>query len=242
MKVNPTLPPNSSGPNGFILIDKPVGPTSFQVVATIRRLLSPKDSKRRLKVGHAGTLDPLASGLLIIAVGKATKEIHKFVGLDKTYETTITLGATTETDDAEAEPIVTPNAQPPTLEKVEQAVKSFIGEQMQTPPLYSAKKQDGVRLYKLARSGKTTDVKSHKIIIHDITVLSYTYPSLTIRVRCGSGTYIRSLARDIGAQLNVGGYVNRLRRTAIGSHTTENTITNYDDLTIISKELTLNLP
>lgn len=242
MEVNSTSSPIYTEPNGFLLIDKPVGPTSFQVVATVRRLLSTQAIKRRLKVGHAGTLDPLASGLLIIAVGKATKEISKFVGLDKTYETTITLGANTETDDAEAEPIVTPNAQPPTLEKVEQVVKSFIGEQLQTPPLYSAKKQDGVRLYKLARSGKTTEIKSHRIIIYDITILSYVYPSLTIQVKCGSGTYIRSLARDIGERLSVGGYVTTLRRTAIGSLTTKKAITSYNNSIILNKELTLSLP
>lgn len=241
MEVNSTSSTIYTEPTGFLLIDKPAGPTSFQVVATVRRLLSTQTTKRRLKVGHAGTLDPLASGLLIIAVGKATKEISKFVGLDKTYETTITLGATTETDDAEAEPIVTPNAHPPTLEHIKQVVKSFIGEQQQIPPLYSAKKQDGVRLYKLARSGKTTEIRSHRIIIHNITILSYAYPSLSIRVKCGSGTYIRSLARDIGERLSVGGYVTALRRTAIGPYTTDQSCKKYEDLQSIKSALVLTL-
>lgn len=222
MKVNQTTECIKNDLSGFLLIDKPVGPTSFNIVSKIRRALTPRvntgEKKKRIKVGHAGTLDPLASGLLIIAVGKATKQIHQFVGLDKTYETEVTLGATTETDDAEGKPVATPNAIEPTKKEVQTVLQSFIGTQLQTPPIFSAKKQDGVRLYKLARQGKTTDIKQHQLTIFDIKLLQYEYPKLIMEVHCSSGTYIRSLARDIGKKLQTGGYVSKLKRTAIGKH------------------------
>lgn len=243
MKVNHISGKNSSEMSGFLLIDKPVGPTSFDIVSQIRRVLTPPPEpgkrKKRIKVGHAGTLDPLASGLLIVGVGKATKEIHKFVGLDKTYETEITLGATTETDDAEGEILSTPNVTEPTKEQVEKVLQNFIGEQLQTPPIFSAKKQNGVRLYKLARQGKTTDIKKHPIKIQSIKLLSYKYPKLCIEVHCSSGTYIRSLARDIGEALKTGGYVSQLRRTKIGKYETDSALKIINTQTIKTKLLDL---
>jgi tRNA pseudouridine55 synthase len=245
MKVNHITKKNEDELSGFLLINKPIGPTSFNIVSQIRRTLSPKtmprEKKRRLKVGHAGTLDPLASGLLIVAVGKATKEIHKFVGLDKTYVTEITLGATTETYDAEAEPIPTPNITEPTKQEVESILKNFIGDHLQTPPIFSAKKQNGMRLYKLARQGKTIDINKHPITIHSIELMSYKYPTLQIKVNCSSGTYIRSLARDIGNQLKTGGYVSALQRTLIGNLKVTDALQYNDDKDRIIKSI-LTLP
>lgn len=234
MKVNSIEEEKDNEISGFLLVDKPVGPTSFNIVSKIRKTITPPkqegEKRKRIKVGHAGTLDPLASGLLIIAVGKATKEISKLVGLNKTYETEITLGATTETDDAEGEPVPTHNAKQPTEKEVVGVLKKCVGEQLQTPPIFSAKKQDGVRLYKLARQGKTTQIKKHPITIHDIKLLSYKYPKLKIEVNCSSGTYIRSLARDIGNKLETGGYVSELRRTRIGEYKVEDGIKEYDSI------------
>lgn len=197
--------------SGFLFIDKPIGPTSHDVVAIVRRLLP-----RGIKVGHAGTLDPLASGLLILGIGKATKSLSQIVGLDKQYETTIMLGATTETDDAEAEPRHRVGASVPTLEVVRATIRQFIGEQKQIPPAFSAKKIAGQRLYKLARQGKIVAPNPHSITIYDLEIIKYNYPELSLHVCCSSGTYIRALARDIGAALKIGGYVKELRRGAIG--------------------------
>jgi len=200
--------------SGFLLVDKPTGPTSFQIVAHVRSLWGGK--KSRLRVGHAGTLDPRASGLLIIAVGQATRLLSSIVGLDKTYEVTITLGATTTTDDAEAEPTPWLVTTPPTREFVEHVLQQFVGDQQQVPPNYSAKKQAGIRLYKLARQGKKITSTAHPVAIYSIRLQRYNYPTLELTVHCSSGTYIRSLARDIGTALKTGGYVQSLRRTTIG--------------------------
>jgi tRNA pseudouridine55 synthase len=200
----------SEAKSGCLFIDKPVGPTSHDVVAQVRRALN------GAKVGHAGTLDPLASGLLILGVGSATKLLSKLMGLDKTYEFTVTLGATTDTDDAETAPVFKKNVVVPTNIAVQSAVAKFIGEQQQIPPSYSAKKQSGVRLYKLARRGQPVTAKAHQIFIRDLTIAKYDYPLLKLELRCSSGTYVRSLARDIGEVLGTGGYVSALRRTAIG--------------------------
>ncbi len=209
--------------SGFLLVDKPVGPTSHGIVGQIRRAL-PKGTK----VGHAGTLDPLASGLLVLGLGKATKELSKFVGLDKTYECTVTLGATSATDDGEG-PIEphTPN-HTPTLIEIETTLEKFIGEQEQIPPAFSAKKIAGQRLYKLARQGKPVSPKPHHITVYALKILSYEYPELRLRIQCSSGTYIRSLGRDIGASLKVGGYISALRRTAIGEFSVHDAVSIKD--------------
>ncbi len=197
--------------SGFLLIDKPVGPTSHDIVARVRRAM-PKGTK----VGHAGTLDPLASGLLIIGIGKATKELSKLVGLDKTYVCTVRLGATSVTDDGEGPITENTNTDPPVRDVVELTVKKFIGEQEQIPPAFSAKKVEGQRLYKIARRGESVAPKPQHVTIHALEIISYHYPELEIRISCASGTYIRALARDIGRDLKTGGYVSALRRTKIG--------------------------
>src|SRR3989338_4268353 len=204
-------------PSGFLFIDKPVGPTSHDIVDAARGALGGR--RAGIKVGHAGTLDPLASGLLILGVGTATKSLGSWVGLDKTYEVVITLGATSPTDDAEGP--IEPSAvnYKPSATEVEKKVKNFFGAQEQVSPIYSAKKQAGRRLYKIARAGGTVEIKPHRIVIHDIKVIEYNYPTLRLTVHCSSGTYIRALARDIGASLKTGGYVSGLKRTAIGPFT-----------------------
>lgn len=207
MSVNETIKPLS----GFLFINKEIGPTSHDVVAQVRRTL-PKGTK----VGHAGTLDPLASGLLILGVGKATKEMNKLVGLDKEYEATITLGATSETDDAEGP--IKPHGinHIPDRDEVDRAINSFLGQRQQLPPTYSAKKVGGVRLYKQARQGRDVVRKPHEITVYAIECLSYSYPELRVRIHCSSGTYIRSLARDLGGALKTGGYLSSLCRTRVG--------------------------
>lgn len=231
--------------SGYILVDKPVGPTSFKVVIDIRGALRPiavKGQKRPwLKVGHTGTLDPLASGLLIIAVGSATKHVSQFNDLPKIYETTIVLGATTATDDSEAMPEPFAVKSIPDLETITKTLQTFVGEQIQIPPVFSAKKIDGKRAYALARQGKTVAPKPHLIEIYNIELLSYAYPKLDIRVTASTGTYIRSLARDIGMALQTGGYVLNLRRTQIGRFSTKEAITNWNDKQILLKNLQLSL-
>ena len=201
-------------PAGFLFIDKPVGPTSHDVVDEVRRALGGR--RTGIKVGHAGTLDPLASGLLVIGVGATTKLLSRLVGLPKTYEVGITLGATSATDDAEGPIQKNPNDQIPMANEIEGVLKNFIGEQEQIPPTFSAKKQEGQRLYKIARRGNAIAIKSHRITIFNIELVKYEYPRMRLKVHCSSGTYIRALARDIGSALKTGGYVSVLRRTAIG--------------------------
>jgi tRNA pseudouridine55 synthase len=200
--------------SGFLFIDKPIGPTSHDIVDEVRRVLGGR--RIGIKVGHAGTLDPLASGLLIIGVGPATKQLSRLVGLPKTYEVEITLGATSATDDAEGPIMINSKSEILNPKIVSHTLKKFIGGQTQVPPIYSAKKQNGQRLYKIARRGGTVAIQPHRIVIHDIKLIKYNYPTLRLTVHCASGTYIRSLARDIGSSLGTGGYVSQLRRTAVG--------------------------
>ena len=197
--------------NGFLLIDKPVGPTSHDVVDLVRRATGLR------QVGHAGTLDPFASGLLIVAVGRATKEISKFVGLDKAYEAELKLGATSDTMDRTGQIVPTPNASPVSPESINEVIAQFRGPQMQTPPMYSAKKVGGQKLYELARQGKTVERAPVPVVISELVVTDYAWPILKIRCRVSSGTYIRVLAHDLGAQLGCGAYLENLRRTAIGT-------------------------
>ena len=205
--------------SGFLLIDKPSGPTSHDIVDQVRRALKTR------RVGHSGTLDPFASGLLILAVGKATKEISKFVGLDKTYEATIRLGATSDTMDRTGRIVGSdPKGSDPGSAKVSEILKKFRGEIDQTPPMYSAKKIGGRKLYELARRGEVVERKPVKITIHEIESLSYEWPLVKIRTRVSSGTYIRALAHDIGAALGCGAYLEELRRTRIGDYKVEDAI------------------
>lgn len=198
------------GPTGFLLVDKPVGPTSHDIVDLARRALHTR------KIGHAGTLDPFASGLLIMAVGRMTKEISKFVGLDKAYEATLRLGASSDTMDRTGT-IGQKDCAPVSAEAFEAALEKFRGEIDQTPPMYSAKKVGGKKLYELARAGETVERQPVRVTIHELELVSFEWPIAKIRTRVSSGTYIRALADDIGRALGCGAYLEELRRTKIGA-------------------------
>lgn len=204
---------------GFLLVDKPVGPTSHDVVDLVRRATGLR------QVGHAGTLDPFASGLLIVAVGKATKGISQFVGHDKTYEAELRLGAASDTMDRTGKITETPNAAPVSPTEVETALTKFRGQQMQTPPMYSAKKIGGQKLYELARRGETVERPPVQITVHELELVDYAWPVLKLRCRVSSGTYVRVLGHDLGQALGVGAYLENLRRTAIGEFKVEDALT-----------------
>lgn len=211
----------------FILIDKPIDWTSFDVVNYIRKQHRAKNPEnKKIKVGHAGTLDPFASGLLIIGIGRdATKRLDEFKDMQKTYLTTIHLGYNSDTDDSTGKITEYKNdtsIKIPTEKEVKKVLQNFEGEQKQIPPMYSAKKIEGTRLYKLARAGKTIERQPNIITIFSIKFLSYNYPKLEIEVVCSTGTYIRTLSRDIGETLKTGGYCDKLRRTKIGKYNVEN--------------------
>jgi tRNA pseudouridine55 synthase len=201
-------------------INKPKGISSFQAIRIIRSALKIK------KIGHAGTLDPLASGILVILVGKATKRQQEFLKQEKEYIAEICLGATSRTDDAEGPIIQCTSSQDVQLNigEVKTVINNFIGEIEQIPPIYSAVKISGRRAYKLARAGKSPELKPKKINIKEIKIIKYKWPVLEIKVVCSSGTYIRSLARDIGEKLSVGGYLQNLVRTRSGEFNIKNSI------------------
>src|SRR3989344_3878822 len=224
--------------DGYLLIDKPTGLTSHDVVAKIRRILrqakSPEprvQSKKELsafssqlsaraqkvRVGHTGTLDPLASGLLILVIGSYPKRAQEFSKLDKTYEVELTLGFISKTGDSEGpiEPFDSAQGKP-SLQKTEKILKSFVGEVLQTPHVHSAVKVSGQRAYKLARAGKKPELKPRQVTVHRLQVTDYKYPKLRFVTEVSSGTYIRSLAEDIGQKLGIGAYVSALRRTKVG--------------------------
>ena len=224
--------------DGIILIDKPENMTSFGVVARIRRVLTEKvreEYKKRgtiapkmVKVGHTGTLDPFATGLLIILVGKATKRSNEFLKLDKEYIAEIRLGETSTTGDPEGEITKTFKGgaeEIPSREKVEEVLEGFKGEILQRVPTYSAVKIHGERAYKLARKGKDFETPERKVRIYEIEVLEYEFPRLKIRAKVSSGTYIRTLGEDIGSKLGVGAYLTGLRRTRIDKYKIEDAIT-----------------
>ena len=194
---------------GLLNIDKPTGMTSHDVVNRVRRVAGTR------RVGHAGTLDPLATGVLLICVGRATRLVEYLVGQPKVYEAIVRLGQTTDTYDADGE-VVQERPLSFTPQDLEDAINEFRGEIEQVPPMYSAIKQNGQPLYKLARQGKEVERKTRHVTIYDLSVLNWEPPHLTLRVSCSSGTYIRSLAHDLGEVLGCGGHIRMLRRTAIG--------------------------
>ncbi|MCA9328396.1 tRNA pseudouridine(55) synthase TruB [Candidatus Saccharibacteria bacterium] len=203
---------------GILLVDKPEGWTSFDVVNYVRKMVARIEGKkpRNVKVGHTGTLDPAATGLLMLAVGKKyTSQMPDLMKKDKTYQTELTLGKTSTTGDKEGE-IASISETEPTLEDVQAALKQFVGEISQVPPMYSAVKVDGKRAYELARSGKEVKLKPRKVTIYSINDIIYSYPIVMFSARVSSGTYIRTLAADIGEKLGCGAYMSNLRRTAIG--------------------------
>ncbi|WP_299605062.1 tRNA pseudouridine(55) synthase TruB [uncultured Aquimarina sp.] len=201
----------------IVLIDKPLQWTSFQVVNKVRWRIRKTFGIKKIKVGHAGTLDPLASGLLIICTGKFTKRIQEFMGQTKEYTGTITLGATTPSYDLETEVDQTFPVDHISAENIQQATKGFVGEIEQYPPVFSALKKDGKRLYEYAREGEEVVVSARKITISEFEITRIELPEVDFRVVCGKGTYIRSLAHDFGKALQSGGHLSALRRTKIGS-------------------------
>ena len=202
-----------------LLINKPLQWTSFDVVRKIRSAIKIK------KVGHAGTLDPLATGLLILCTGKFTKRINEFMAQEKEYTGTITIGATTPTYDLESEPENFKDYTTVTATRVAEVVKQYTGEIMQIPPMHSAIKKDGKRVYELARMGMTVELEPRKLFIKEFEIVSMDLPQIQFRVVCSTGTYIRSLANDVGVSLGCGAYLSSLCRTRIGSFTIKEAMT-----------------
>lgn len=199
--------------DGVILIDKPAGMTSFGVVARLRRVLS-KQAGKKVKVGHTGTLDPFATGLMILVVGKECKNAATYSKLDKVYEATFRLGEISTTGDPEGE-ISLVSDKRPSREEVEAVLAKFTGEIQQRPPIFSAIKVNGRRAYHLARDGQAIEIPERMVHIHSLELLDYIYPHVTVRAHVSSGTYIRSLAVDIGEALGTGAYCTALRRIKI---------------------------
>lgn len=207
--------------NGFLNIYKPKGMSSFDVIRFLRKQTGIK------KMGHIGTLDPAAEGVLVVALEQATKLIEFMMDHDKKYEAEITLGKKSNTYDAEGE-IVKVSSQKPKEEEIEKIVKTFVGEIDQAPPVYSALKIDGERAYKRARAGEEIEMKKRKVQVHSIEIIEYKYPVLKLNIHCGKGTYIRSIAHDIGEKLEVGAYLSFLKRTAIDTFIVEKSHTLED--------------
>jgi tRNA pseudouridine55 synthase len=202
-----------------LLFDKPFGVSSFHVVSKVRHFTKIK------KVGHAGTLDPLATGLLIICTGKFTKKINEYMGQEKEYTGTFTLGATTPSYDLETEPQNFKDTTQITEQQIHEATKQFIGNILQMPPQFSAIKKDGKRLYESARQGIEVQVAPRPVTISEFVITQIDMPVVHFKVVCGTGTYIRSLAQDFGQALGIGAYMSGLRRTRIGACKVEDAYT-----------------
>lgn len=202
--------------DGIVLIDKPSAMTSFGVVARVRRQLS-QAVGHKVKVGHTGTLDPFATGLMILVIGKECKNAARYTKLDKVYEATIRLGAVSSTGDPEGE-VTAVSTHQPTEAELLGVLQQFTGEIEQTPPIYSAIKIDGRRAYDLARRGEVPDMPRRTVTVYSLDLLSYEYPDVTIRTKVSSGTYVRSLASDIGDALGTGAYTVALRRMSIDTY------------------------
>ena len=216
---------------GLLLVNKPLHWSSMDVIRRVRKLTGIK------KVGHAGTLDPLATGLLLVCIGReSTKKIDLLMGLEKEYRTTIDLTSFSTTDDAEGEKTVISIATPPTHAQVVQVLQKFIGTIRQVPPRYSAIHINGQRAYKMARRDEDFELEARTVLIHAINLLDYTWPQLTLDITCGKGTYIRSLGRDIGKQLGTGGHLIKLERTAIGQYSVDHAV-KIESITTITPDM-----
>ena len=209
----------------ILYIDKPLHWTSFDAVKRVRSIMSSRLKIKKIKVGHAGTLDPLATGVMIVCTGKATKRIDELQAHTKEYVATIALGATTPSYDLETEIDATYPTEHITREMVDEVLKKFTGRIEQVPPAFSACKIDGKRAYKMARKGKEVELKAKILVIDEIELLEYSQQSIVVRVVCSKGTYIRALARDIGTALNSGGHLTALRRTRVGDVKVEECLT-----------------
>lgn len=199
--------------DGILLIDKPPAMTSFGVVARVRRVLT-RQAGKKVKVGHTGTLDPFATGLMILVIGKECKNAEKYSKLDKVYEATFRLGQVSTTGDPEGDITFVSDRQPE-KELIMKTLELFTGEIEQRPPIFSAIKINGQRAYKLARNGEEVEIPLRKVNVYTFELINYTYPNLEVRVHVSSGTYVRSLAVDIGAALGTGAYCTELRRLSI---------------------------
>lgn len=199
--------------DGIINLDKPAGLTSARAVDRVKRLLP-----RGIKIGHAGTLDPFATGVLLLLIGKATKACEKLMDAPKQYECTLKLGFTTPTFDPESEEIpFADSIRPPSAQQIEDALPAFVGPIMQRPPAYSAIKVGGRRAYDLTREGAAVELEPRQVQVYSIGLLEYSWPILRLSIDCGRGTYIRAIARDLGEKLATGAYLTALRRTRIGA-------------------------
>jgi len=223
---------NANENGSFALIDKDKDWTSFDVVAKLR------GTTRIKKVGHTGTLDPLATGLLILCFGKATKKSNDYLGLPKEYRANVKLGATTKTDDSEADEENITNIDNISENRIRNTINSFVGKIMQKPPMFSAKKVKGQRLYKLARKNESIEIEDIEVEIYLIENIAIDLPNIYFDVKCSKGTYIRSLARDIGVKLGTGGYLYELRRTKIGDYNISDSLSvnEFVDLHKINKD------
>lgn len=204
----------------IILVDKPAGMSSFGVVARVRRVCSERVGKK-VKVGHTGTLDPFATGLLILLTGKLTKQSEQFLRLDKEYEAVLRLGATSSTGDVEGEVVEQEVKRTPERKEVERILNTLIGEIEQKVPRYAAVKIGGERAYRLARRGVKVEMPVRKVKVYELELLDYKYPELRVRCKVSSGTYIRALGEEIGQKLGVGAYLTELRRTKVGDYRVE---------------------
>jgi tRNA pseudouridine55 synthase len=197
--------------SGIINLNKPAGMSSARAVSIVKRVLP-----RGTKIGHAGTLDPFATGVLLLLVGRATRLCERLMDQPKQYEATVKLGATTVTDDPESAEVITPNVRPVERSQIEQILPQFVGEIRQRPPAFSALKVGGRRAYDLARRGGEVMLEPRPVQVYCIELLEYEWPLARLRVDCGRGTYVRALARDLGQALQIGGYLTKLVRTRVG--------------------------
>ena len=211
-----------------LLFDKPAGWTSFDLVKKVRNVISRYMGVKKVKVGHAGTLDPMATGLMILCTGKATRKIEQFQGMDKTYVAELLFGKTTPSFDLETEVEQEFPYEHITRSRLEEVLEQFTGEIEQLPPAYSAKRVKGRRAYDLARKGEEVELKPQRVTIHAMEILDFALPKCTLKVTCSKGTYIRSLARDIGKALESGAVLSALRRTEIGPYNVRNAVTVSD--------------
>tara|TARA_B100000902_G_C27304717_1_gene914780 strand:+ start:1713 stop:2417 length:705 start_codon:yes stop_codon:yes gene_type:complete len=202
----------------MLLIDKPLGWTSFDVVKKIKNLIRTKYNLKKIKVGHAGTLDPLATGLLIVCTGKFTKQISNIQNQEKKYAGNITMGETTPSYDLETEVDAAFETAHINRQLIQETTAQFIGEIDQTPPVFSALKRGGERLYEKARRGEKVELESRRVSVHSFDITKIEMPKVSFEITCGKGTYIRSIANDFGAALNSGAHLSKLCRTAIGNY------------------------
>jgi tRNA pseudouridine55 synthase len=218
--------------HGLLVIDKPRGITSRDAINRIERQLP-----RGTKIGHTGTLDPLATGVLVVCLGRATRLAEYVQAMNKTYQSTFMLGACSDTDDADGTVKPAENPQPLSLDQVASALQTFVGEIEQVPPAFSAVLVGGARAYDLARAGETVELKPRRVVVHEIKLLAYSWPNVDVEIRCGKGTYIRSIARDLGEKLGCRGLVAALRRTRVGPFRAEDTLPPDADLVTIRAHL-----